>query len=327
MKAAYYDANGPAAEVLRFGEVALPDVGPGEVRVKVHASGVNPSDVKTRAGLTRRMAFERVIPHSDGAGVIEAVGTGVPAGRLGERVWLYNAQWGRPFGSAAEFVSLPAGLAVPLPDKIGFAEGASLGIAAQTAHAAVFAGGPVDGRTVWVQGGAGAVGHYAVQFAKWGGARVITTVSSAEKARHAAAAGADVVIDYRSEDVPARIDEATRGHGVDRIIEVEFGVNLPVDVAALAPGGSIAIYGSQRNMEPVLPVAQLWAKCIRLDFLLVYNLPAELRRAALRDIAAALEAGVLTHRIARRFALPDIVDAHVAQESGRAIGHVVVDVV
>ena len=326
MQAAYYDANGPAAEVLRFGEVALPDVGPGEVRVKVHASGVNPSDVKTRAGLARRMAFERVIPHSDGAGVIEAVGAGVPAQRLGQRVWLYNAQWGRPFGSAAEFVSLPAELAVPLPDAVGFAEGACLGIPAQTAHAAVFAGGPVDGRTVWVQGGAGAVGHYAIQFAKWGGARVIASVSSAEKARHAEAAGADVVVDYRNDDVPARIGEATRGQGVDRIVEVEFGVNLPVDVAALAPGGSIAVYGSQQNMAPLLPVAQLWAKCLRLDFLLVYNLPAGLRRAALRDIATLLEAGTLQHRVARRFALPQVAEAHLEQESGRTIGHIVLDV-
>jgi NADPH:quinone reductase len=326
MKAAYYDQNGKAAEVLEIGDLSLPDVSAGEVRVKVHASGVNPSDVKSRAGLTRRMAFPRVIPHSDGAGVIDAVGTGVPTDRIGQRVWTYNAQFGRPFGTAAQYVTLPADLAVPLPDNVSFAEGACLGIPVQTAHAAVFADGPVHGKTLLVQGGAGAVGHYAIQFAKWGGARVIATVSSAEKAQHAAQAGADAIINYRDEDVLSRVKEITAGKGVDQVIEVEFGANLPTDLQILAQGGSIAIYGSQQNMEPVLPVGQIWAKCLRLNFVLVYNLPPDRRSHALRDIATVLEAGKLVHRIATRLPLSRIVDAHIAQESGRTIGNIILDV-
>jgi len=326
MKAAYYERNGPAPEVLHVGEVELPMPGPGEVRVRIQCSGVNPSDVKSRMGLTRKMAFPRVIPHSDGAGVIDAVGAGVSEKRVGQRVWIYNAQFGRPFGTAAEYVALPSECAVPLPESVGFAEGACLGIPVQTAHAAVFSNGAVTGRTLLVQGGAGAVGHYAIQFAKWGGARVIATVSSTAKAKDAVAAGADVIINYREEDVVARVNDVTNGKGVDHLTEVEFGTNLAVDVRVMAPGGSIAVYGSQQAMDPVVPVAQMWSKCLRVDFVLVYSLPAERRRQALVDIGTVLAANTLVHRVARRYPLARIIDAHVEQESGRSVGNIVIEI-
>ena len=209
MRAAYYEKNGPARDVLKVGEVETPRAGPGEVRVRLATSGVNPSDVKSRAGLTRKIAFSRVIPHSDGAGTIDQVGDGVPAARVGERVWTWNAQWRRPFGTCAEYVVLPAALAVPLPDQIDFAAGACLGIPAMTAHHAVAVADAWAGSTLLIAGGAGAVGNYAIQFAKERGAVVITTVSSDAKAEVALKAGADHVINYRSEPVGERVMELT----------------------------------------------------------------------------------------------------------------------
>src|SRR5690348_5866957 len=181
MRAAWYERNGAARDVLTVGEMPDPVAGPGEVVVRIHASGVNPSDVKSRQGTRGPMAFPRVIPQSDGAGIIAAVGEGVAASQIGQRVWVYNAQWQRPFGTAAELVALPASMAVPLPEGVGFAEGACLGIPASTAHHAVFADGPVARKTVLVTGAAGGVGHYAIQLARWGGARVLATASSEEK--------------------------------------------------------------------------------------------------------------------------------------------------
>src|SRR5262249_2809851 len=231
MKAAWYEKTGNAREGLRVGELPDPEPGPGEVLVRVHFSGVNPSDVKSRAGLRGGMAFPRVIPHSDGAGVIEAAGRAVDPGHVGERAWLWNGQWSRAYGTAAERIALPAAQAVPLPAEVGFTAGACLGIPALTAHRSVFADGPVAGQTVLVTGGAGTVGHYAIELAKFGHANVIATVSGPEKARAARTAGADHVLDYRREDVAARVLEITGGAGVDRIVEVEFGGNLATSSA------------------------------------------------------------------------------------------------
>jgi len=216
MQAAFYESTGPAREVLHVGRIELPEPGPGEVRVRVACSGVNPSDVKTRAGLRNKtLPFPRIVPHSDGAGVIDAVGAGVPAGRVGERVWIWNAAWKRAWGTAAECVVLPAAQAVHLPDEAGFEAGACLGIPALTAYHAAAVDGGVAGKAVLVAGGAGAVGHYAVQCARLLGARqVIATVSSDAKARLARDAGADLAVDYRREDAAARIREATAGAGV-----------------------------------------------------------------------------------------------------------------
>ncbi len=216
MKAVWYEGFGPAGEVLVHGEMPAPEPGPGEVLVRLHASGVNPSDVKLRAGARpgARMEWPRIVPHSDGAGVIEALGQGVDRARIGQRVWIWNGQWRRPFGTAAEYIAVPDAQAVFLPGNVSFAEGACLGIPALTAWAAVMGDGPVEGRTVLVTGGAGSVGRYAVQMARVAGAEVITTVSGPEKAAHAV--GAHHVVNYREEDVPARILEITQGTGSSR---------------------------------------------------------------------------------------------------------------
>src|SRR5215469_11895840 len=225
MRAAFYEKNGPAREVLKTGEIDTPHPGAGEVRVKLKTSGVNPSDVKARIGSTRKIAFPRVIPHSDGAGVIDMVGDGVPAARVGERVWTWNAQWLRPFGTCAEYVTLPSDMAVRLPDKTSFEAGACLGIPAMTAYHAVAVAQAKPGMTLLVSGGAGAVGHYAIQFAKTAGASVITTISSPEKAKLAKAAGADHTIDYRRENVGERVMALTGKKGVDAVIELDIAAN------------------------------------------------------------------------------------------------------
>jgi len=325
MLAGYYERQGPAAEVIVVGELPTPKPQAGEVLVRVAASGVNPSDVKTRAGNRRPMPFPLVVPHSDGAGTIVKVGSGVPAARVGERVWLWNAAFERAFGSNAQYVALPSAQAVPLPEATSFAVGACLGIPALTAHRCVFADGPVDGLDLLVTGGAGAVGSYAVQMAKRGGARVIATVSSPEKAAHALAMGADRAIDYRREDVAAAVRDATDGRGVDRIVEVEFGANLAVSLAVLKHNGIVAAYGSAAVPEPVLPFYPMLFAGQSLRMVIVYRLPPAAREAAIADIAGWLEAGALQHPISGRFALADSVAAHEQVESGRRLGATIVE--
>ncbi len=325
MRAAWYERNGPAAEVLKVGEMPVPEPGPGEVRVRVVVSGLNPTDVKSRAG-SRPMGYPRVVPHQDGAGVIDKVGPGVPASRVGERVWLYIVQWQRAWGTAAEFTIVPARLAVRLPANTSFAEGACLGIPAVTAHRCLFADGPLAGQTVLVTGGAGAVGHYAVQLAKWAGATVIATVSSAEKAALAAVAGADHTVNYRTGDTAAEILALTGGTGVDRIVDVDFGANLPVSVKVLKVNGTIATYASMGEPEPKLPFYALMAKNATLRAVLLYTMPERAKDDAARDIAHLVETGRLVHTIGARFPLERIVEAHQAQESGKVTGNIVVDV-
>jgi NADPH2:quinone reductase len=325
MRAGWYERNGAAAEVIRMGEMEAPAPGPGEVLVRVVASGVNPSDVKRRAGARgQRMAFPRIIPHSDGAGVIEQVGGEVARSRIGERVWLYNAQWKRPFGTAAEYIALPAAQAVPLGEHVSFAEGACLGIPAMTAHRCLFADGPVAGQTVLVTGGAGAVGHAAVQLAVWGGATVIATVSSDAKASAARAAGAQGVVNYRTENVVEQVREFTGGCGVDRIVEVDFGANLPSSQAVLKPNGTIAAYASMGNPEPVLPFYPLMLQNVNLRLVLVYEMPGPAMAKACADITAWLETGKARPLMAARLPLADLAAAHELVEAGRQIGNVVV---
>lgn len=327
MKAAWYEETGPAREVLRVGELPDPEAGPGEVLVRVRASGVNPSDFKQRAGWRGLgMSHPRIVPHSDGAGVVVAVGPGVPETRRGERVWLWNARGpDRPFGTAAELVSLPADQAPRLPEGTEFSVGAALGVPGCTAHRAVFADGPVDGATVLVAGGAGAVGSYAVQLARRGGARVLATVSSEEKAAHARRAGAEVTIDYRREDVVDRVMEETHGDGVDRIVEVDLGANLPVDVEVIRPNGVIASYSSTAVPEPILPYYPLAFKGVTLELVQGRSLPAAARRRAVEDLNRLLAEGRLRTAIAGRFPLEEIAAAHEAAEAGDRIGKVVVE--
>src|SRR5262245_4610546 len=289
MQAAYYEATGPAREVLKLGEMPDPEPAPGEVRVRLHCSGVNPSDVKSRAGLrSRAMPFPRVVPHSDGAGVIDRVGEGVPASRVGERVWVWNAAWGRPHGTAAQYVALPSRQAVKLPDPESFEAGACFGIPALTALHAVQGYGGVEGQSVLVAGGAGAVGHYAVQFARLlGAAQVIATVSSDEKARLAREAGADATIEYRRQDVSEHVRTLTGGSGVDRVIEVDVSANATLDAEVLRPGGRLESYGSGAA-ELKLPFFPLIAKNLSLHFFIVYHLADEDRRRGEETLARLL---------------------------------------
>jgi len=322
MRAAWYESNGAAADVLRLGETETPEPGPGEVRVRLRASGVNPSDVKTRAGTVRKIAFPRVIPHSDGAGEIDAVGPGVPAARVGERVWVWNGQWKRPFGTAAEAIVLPAAQAVPLPAPATFEEGACLGIPAMTAWHAVAMDGPVAGTTVLVAGGAGAVGHYAIQFARHLGATVLTTVSSPEKAAHARAAGADHVIDYRRENVAERVRALTGRRGVDRVIEVDIGANARLLPGVLAPRGTAVIYGIGAPVSEI-PAGFCLANSIALRFFLVYELDPAERARAVAAITRMLEAGTLRHAVGSVLDLDAVVAAHETVERAGVIGNTV----
>lgn len=326
MRAVWYETTGPAAQMLRLGEMETPEPGPGEVRVRLYASGVNPSDVKSRDGLRGPIAFPRVIPHSDGAGEIDAVGEGVSPARIGQRVWVWNAAWRRPFGTCAEQVCLPEVQAVSLPQGTSFEAGACLGIPASTACHAVFADGDVTGQTVLVTGGAGAVGHYAIQLARWGGAKVIATVSGAEKAKAAQAAGAHAVVNYREGDVAAAILAANHGKPVDRVVEVEFGGNLPVTSAVIGEGGVIAAYGSMADAEPKLPFYPLMFRNVTLRMLIVYLLSSPERARMLARLTAALEEGALSHAIAATFDLADSAKAHEAVESGKLIGNAVITI-
>ena len=323
MQAVWYERNGPAREVLQFGEMPDPEPGPGEVRVRIHASGVNPSDWKTRSG-SRPMLFPRVIPHSDGAGVIDRVGPGVDPARLGERVWVWNAQWKRAFGSAAGFVALPAEQAVRLPDRTGFEEGACLGIPALTAHRAVTTDGPVEGQTVLVAGGAGAVGHYAIQFARLlGAATVIATVSSPEKAARAREAGADETIDYRSESVPDRVRAVTGGRGVDRVVEVDIAGNAAALPQIVAPGGLCVAYGSNAP-EATFAFGPMILSGAAVRFFIVYELAPEARRRGIADLTGWLEAGLVRHQIGETLPLARTAEAHERVEQGRVVGNVIV---
>ncbi|MCU4654625.1 NADPH:quinone reductase [Roseibacterium sp. SDUM158016] len=325
MKAVWYERFGPAADVLVHGQMEAPAPGPGEVLVRLHASGVNPSDVKLRAGARPGavMAFPRVIPHSDGAGVIEAVGDGVDPARVGERVWVWNACWQRAFGTAAEFVALPSEQAVRLPDGTSFAAGACFGIPAMTAWYAVCGDGPVAGQTVLVTGGAGTVGRYAVQMARAAGARVIATVSSEEKGRHSTA---EEWINYRETDVAGAVMEMTSGAGVDRIVEVDFGANQATDLALIKPGGTIAAYASAAEMVPRLDFYPFMFKNARLHMLIVYQLGGGVRREGERQLTAWLEAGILSHAVVPGGGLADCAAAHDLVASGAKLGTVVLDI-
>jgi len=329
MKAAYYERKGAAAEVLRLGSLPDPEPGPGEVRVKVHFSGLNPTDTKLRSGWdgNMEMPYPRVIPHQDGAGVIDKTGPGVPQSRKGERVWIYEAQRGRAFGTAAEYVALPAENAVRLPDGASFETGACLGIAGMTAHRCLFQDGGIQGQTVLVAGGGGAVGHAAIQLAKWAGARVIATVSRPEQERIASEAGADLVVNRKTEEVAARVKEFTRGAGVDRVVEVAFEANLDLNRAVLKANGVISTYSSgAADSAPRIPFSPVMRQGITVHFILVYVMSREAHWAAASDVNAAVEAGRYRPHVARVFKLDRLAEAHEAQESGKTVGKILVGI-
>jgi NADPH2:quinone reductase len=326
MKASWYEKNGPAREVLQVGELDTPEAGPGEVRVRIAWAGVNPSDVKRRAGWNKQsMPFPLVVPQMDGSGVIDQVGDGVDPRRLGERVWLHSTAWKRPFGTAAEYAVTPQHRAVHLPDGVDLRVGASLGVPALTAHRAVFGLGSVAGRTVLVTGGAGAVGFYAIQLSRWGGARVLATTSGGAKSDEALRAGADGVIDYRHEDVATRVLELTGGVGVDHIVEVDFGDNLATTLQVLKPHGGIAAYASMGQPTPTLPFYEMMNRNLRMLWVFVYELPQSVLAQAGLEIEAWLSTGQVQFPRLHEFALDDIAAAHEAVEAGE-LGKVLVRV-
>ena len=314
MKAASYDRYGPATEVLRVFDMARPEPGPGEVLVKVAVSAINPTDWKSRSGATPRPIDGFQIPHHDGAGVIEAAGDGVDPARVGQRVWLWMAAAGRRWGTAAQWTVVSEHQARPLPDGASMELGASLGVPAMTAHWCLFADGPITGKTVLVAGGAGAVGHFAIELAVRAGARVIATASGPEKAELARKAGAGHVVNYRDAGAADQIREAAGQ--TDRIIEVALGANLSLDLAVAKPGSAIVAYAAEPT-DPVLPVRACMTANVVLRFILLYGVPRSALDRAAADITTALAEGALTELpVAARFPLSGIVAAHEAAEEG-----------
>ena len=324
MKAAWYSHNGKASEVLTVGDWPTPEPGTGEVLVKLHTSGVNPSDVKSRAG--RPLAFERIIPHSDGAGVIEAVGAGVDSARVGQRVWIWNGQWQRAMGTCAEYIAVPADQAVLLPDHISFEAGACLGIPALTAWQAVEHAGDIAGKTVLVVGAANAVGAYCVQMAKHKGARVIGTVGGHERAELAKALGADHTVNYKDSDCTDQLTALVGTGGIDIIIDMDFST-LDQFVAAglLKDHGLIVCYGSNNMVNPTIDFKAWLYHSITLKLFLVYTLNEREREAALAGLNQLLQDNVLRHDIGARFKLEEAAIAHETVEQGRTIGNVVIE--
>lgn len=326
MRAVWYDRQGAARDVLVLGELPAPEPGPGEVRVRLEAAGVNPSDTYRRRGPVPAMEYPRVVTCSDGAGTVDRVGPGAPSTWLGKRVWLYNGQRnGRWMGTAAEYIALNADLVTELPDHVSFAEGATLGIPGMTAHRCVFVAGPMQGRIVLVTGGAGAVGHYAVQLASWAGATVIATVSSDVKAERARAGGAAHVINYRTEDVAARVRDITGGAGVDHVVDVDFGGNLAATLASLRMGGSLAFYASSTDREPRVAASTLMQKHLTIHGMVLPSVPHEARRRAQTDIARFIATPGRMLSVAARLPLDEAAAAHETVERGGKVGTVVIE--
>lgn len=332
MRQAWYDRTGTPAEVLRVGDAPVPLPRGGEVLVRIRASGINPSDCKQRRGWPGMAATGRIVPHSDGAGVVDRVGEGVDPALIGQRVWVWGARGGIFYGfdggpedgTATEFARLPVGHVVPLPDSVGFDIGAAIGAPGCTAHHLVFADGDVSGQVVMVRGGAGAVGELAVSFASRAGAHVIATVSSPEKAAIARAAGAQQVIDYRRQDVADAVLGAYPG-GVHRIIEVDFAANIVGDAALIRRDGVIASYSSPSDPSPTLPYYPLQFKGVTVRFVQGAALPSGAQADAVRAISRGFAEGWLRPTIAAAFPLDRIADAHALVESGAQVGKVVLE--
>ena len=311
MKSMIYSRFGPASEVISYADLDQPKPHSGEVLVKLTFSGANPSDAKARSGNrpgVTKPAFDVIIPNSDGSGEIIAVGDGVSRGRIGERVWIWNGQWQRPFGTAAEFIALPSDQAVKMPETMSFETGACLGIPGLTAAHSVFGGGPITGKTLLISGGAGSVGHIAIQLAKWGGATVIAT-GSPNGFDRMRAAGTDYALDYRSPTLAQDI-LAIMPQGVDRAVEVEFGENVNLLHQVVRANGTIAAYGSAKDMAPTLPFGPYLFKAITIDVVLIYILPKRARDAAIDILHRAHDDGAFRPDVQIIYDLNDCAAAH-----------------
>lgn len=327
MKAITFEKFGKSEEVLKIVDVDMPEVGENDVLVKMYTTTPNPSDTNKRNGSFPNLLDDGyVIPHSDGAGVVEAVGAGVDKSWIGKRVWLFNAQYGRRFGTAAQFISLNEEFIVELPDNISFQEGACLGIPVMTAHRCLFSDGCIEGKTVVVAGGAGRVGNYAIQLAKKAGAKVIATIVEERDREACLEAGADAVINGIAEDAAAQILEANNGQRVDRIVEVQFGANLSLDLDIIALNGVIATYNSTIVREPVIPFFRAMYQCPTIKFVIVYAMPLEARLHAIKDITGWLEEGSIDIRVSEVLPMAQIAKAHDLIEAGQVRGAVVVNI-
>ena len=324
MKAVWFNSFGKANEVIEYGEMKTPTPGKNEVLVRLHASGVNPSDVKKRAGSAPTLLDNgAVIPNSDGAGIIESVGEGVDQKRVGERVWMYNGQFGRQHGTSAEYITIDQNQCVFLPDNVSFEVGACIGIPVMTAHRCVFADGDVKGQTILVTGGAGRVGYYAIQWAKLAGATVIATASSENSIAECKDAGADFVVNHPGTESTKAILTFTRGNKIDRVVEGDFGINLEPVMDVLKTSGVIATYSSMSIMEPKIPFIRMMFMDLTLRLVLVYVMPEKAKKEAAEDTVAALIENKLKHRIAQTFPLAESAKAQELIESGQPYGCVI----
>ncbi len=327
MKAVWFERFGAAAEVLEIGDWPTPEPGPGEVLVALQTTGVNPSDVKKRAGAFPNLLDDGpVIPHSDGAGIITEVGPGVPVSRVGERVFVYQAQYARQLGTAAECVAIDTARAPLLPENTAFEAGACIGIPIMTAHRCVFADGPVADQWILVTGGAGRVGHYAIQWAHRAGARVIATASNEADAAACREVGAEAVVNHREAEWGKAVLDLTGGQRIDRVIDVEFGANLPELLHCVRIGATIATYSSTVVPEPALPFRTMMFMDLTVRMVIVYAMPEEAKAQAVADTQAALTEGALQHRIAETLSFEQMAKAHEVIEEGSVRGCVVVTI-
>ncbi|WP_299007236.1 NADPH:quinone reductase [uncultured Shewanella sp.] len=327
MKAIIFKQFGAAKDVLKLQEVNRPLVQAGEVLVRLHTSAVNPSDVKKRAGaFPASLNNGAIIPNSDGAGIIEAVGEGVPSARIGERVWIYQAQHGRRYGTSAEFIRIESRRAAHLPNEASFEVGACLGIPAMTAHRCVHADGFVKNKRILITGGAGRVGFYAIQWAKMAGAFVIASASNDEDSETCLNVGADAVVDHREPEFAKHILQASNGKRIDRVIDVEFGQNLEAILQVIKTGGVIATYSSTQEPKPYLPFYKMMYLDLTLRCIIVYDMPEKAKNMAINAIESALKHNRLCHRIAERLPLKEVVKAHELVESGKIRGSVILSI-
>ena len=328
MRAWFYEKAGPAS-VMQLGKLPDPEPGVGEVRVRIAWSMINPTDVKRRESGRGIDEFPLIVPNNDGSGVIDRVGAGVDTKRVGERVWIFGAQAGRPMGTAAEYCVLPSGQAIPLPDAASLQGGACMGVPAVTAHCGLFCDGPLAGKTVLVSGAAGRVGHYGVLLAKWGGAAsVIGTAGSDEKLAHVKGIGADHALSYKSDDLADRILDITGGKGVDHVLDVAFDRTIQMAPKIVATNGVITNYANDGGRPtPTLPnFRDLMQKCITMRPFAIYSLPQARRDHAFRDITTCLAEGAFTHKIVGPMKFDQMIAAHEAVAGPDVFGCLLVEV-
>ena len=327
MKAAWYNKFGLAEDVLECGDYPTPEPATGEVKVRLYTSGVNPSDTKKRLGANPALLDDGpVIPNSDGAGEIVALGASVDNRKIGERVWLYNAQYGRQEGTSAEYVCVPSKQAVWMPDNASYEIGAMMGIPAMTAHRCVCADGNLDGQILLITGGSGRVGYYAIQWAKYFGATVIATASSPESMEYCKKAGSDFVIGHPSDETATEILDFTNGEKVDRVVEGDFGINLLPVLGVLKTSGTIATYSSMTDMNPTIPFVRMMFMDITIKMVLVYAMPWEAKQEAIKDITTILSDGEFDHRVAATFPLEKSAKAHEEIEKSNNYGSVIISI-